>query len=226
MKKTLEDKIDRFLNSLPNSPSKDLVSSTTDNLYEAYIYVLVAKAFLNDGWDLTHFNINQVTSPAEFVFRTSPGKIWSKHRAYSYLVASKDNRSYEVHMGVEIEGKSGIESEIDISVILHQAAEEARNKPREKQVKSIHVPIVIECKCYTSYLNKSLGREFLGLVKDFSAPKNGLRIMATNLNDNLPVAMMIRHHGFKFSGNLTPLSSKVRVSSFLGYISERLPNLK
>ena len=43
--KTLEDKIDRFLNSLPNSPSKDLVSSTTDNLYEAYIYVLVAKAF-------------------------------------------------------------------------------------------------------------------------------------------------------------------------------------
>jgi hypothetical protein len=221
----LRSEVIKFLNVIPNCPSRWFAYENEDNLYEAYIFTLVAVALTSRGWVPTHKNIKGHINPAQFVFRCAPGKIWSTFRNYSYIQFDYQGKRYELHMGIEIQGISSVENEADISLVEFKEAEQARNKPTKHKVNSSKAPLVIECKCYTNPLGKNIGREFLGLVKDLRNPKNGLRLMATNLDDSGAVSKMIREHGLKFCDSLTPTVSTDRLASFTGFITEFCRNL-
>lgn len=226
----LKNEIDIFLTNLPSRPKRWLANEKEDNLYEAFIFTLVARALASRGWSMEHKNIKGQIDPNQFIFRTSPGKIWSDHREYSYLRFKNGSKEYELHLGVEIQGASTIESEADVSLIQCKEAESARenprSNPRSKHIHSSKVPIIIECKCYTNPLGKNIGREFLGLSRELKSPKNSLRLMATTLDDNGPVSIMVRYHGYIFCNGLTPSAPSSRISDFKGLIAEFSPNLR
>lgn len=225
MIRQLRNEIDNFLSAIPSCPSRWFANESRDNLYEAYIFVIIANALLSRGWKMQHKNILGHIDPPNFIFRCAPGKIWSRYRAYSYLHFMNQGKEYELHIGIEVQGSSGVENEIDVSLIESKEAELARKMPSKNKVNSSKVPIVVECKCYTNPLGKNIGREFLGLVKDLRNPKKSLRIMATNLDDTGFVSTMVRQHGLNFCDSLSPTASAARLSSFTGFIAEFSRNL-
>src|SRR3989304_9259514 len=95
----LKNEIDIFLANLPNRPQRWLANEKEDNLYEAFIFTLVARALEGRGWNMEHKNIRRQINPDYFVFRTAPGKIWSAYREYSYLHLKNGNKEYELHLG-------------------------------------------------------------------------------------------------------------------------------
>lgn len=132
----------------------------------------------------------------------------SRTTRYTHAVLNFPNAdSLEVHLGIYAIGKADIPQECDIAVIKRSEAERCRgvingNVP----VKSTHVLIGVECKCYeTSNISLGLGRSFLGLVKDFS--RQGSYFFVFN-NVYQSVEKLLSHHKQEWEHNLTPTSTK------------------
>ena len=104
----------------------------------------------------------------KFVFRTSPGYIWSDTHPYTFaLIEFPDVEPLEAHVGVRVSGKSGVLHEFDVCVIRRSEAQTSRRErvhPRHSKVL-----IGVECKFYTSALNLGLARSFIGLGVDMTA---------------------------------------------------------
>jgi hypothetical protein len=145
-------------------PSLRAVSAGSD-IFEAYVLMLVIQAALEEGAQVTYRDVFGNT-PTTFVFRTSPGYIYSRAQPYTHgVIAFASKPALEVHMGVRVVGKSGVLHECDIAVIEQAEAETCRRNyvpPR-----STKVLIAAECKFYVAALKLSLAREFLGVADRF-----------------------------------------------------------
>jgi hypothetical protein len=105
-----------------------------------------------------------------FVFRTSPGYIFSTTRPYTHAEIIFANKPpLEAHVGVRVVGKSGVLHECDVAVI--EQAEAATCRQRQVPPRSSKVVIAVECKFYSTPLQLHLARAFIGLVSDMSAKK-------------------------------------------------------
>src|SRR5258706_11949688 len=89
------------------------------DLYEAYVFSLILDAATVEGAVISFRNVDG-TPPTTFTFRTSPGHIYSRRRAYSHalLQFSDVPLLLEVHTGVYVSGKSGLIHEADVLVLL------------------------------------------------------------------------------------------------------------
>lgn len=150
------------------SPSLTSASDTSD-LFEAYVFCLVLEAALAEGALVTYRDVNGA-EPKSFVFRTSPGYIFSITQPYTHAVISFPNKSpLEAHIGVRVLGKSGVLHECDVAVIERDEAETCRQ--RRVPPRSSKVLIAVECKFYSTPLQLHLARAFIGLTTDLSAEK-------------------------------------------------------
>lgn len=164
-----------FLSHLPNSPHpRKLGTSKQSKVFEVYVYCRLANAFLNNGWKLLHRSIKQNrVSPSSFIFRGSPGYIWGKTQDFSYFRVKKGNKIYELHLGVQLKGKSTIEHEIDISVISYKSGLIARQS--KIPVTYSNCVVTIECKVYTKSFHKKDARGVLGGNLDMGRNASGRR---------------------------------------------------
>lgn len=176
-------------------------TTTTDpwDLYEAYTFGQVVKAASADGYVVTCKGLRTGVSPPQFVFRKGPGSIWSARFSYVELVHGT-TAHLEAHVGVRIEGQSGVAHEADVSVLLHAEAQLAR---RERFAPRARACIFgFECKYYTSRLGLGILREFIGLTTDLRSANVRHWLISNVSNADLPT--MLKHHNRDWSDDVLP----------------------
>lgn len=142
-------------------------ASAVSDLFEAYVFTLVVRAAQAEGAAVSYLDVNGAAAQA-FVFRTSPGYIWSKTHPYTHAVLAFPGREpLEAHVGVRVAGKSGVLHELDVCVIRQSEADTARQN--QVHPRSAKVVIGVECKFYTTPLPLHLARAFIGLGSDVSS---------------------------------------------------------
>ncbi len=153
--------------ALGSAISPDLTTaSDVSDVFEAYVFALVIEAAVTEGATVVYRDVHG-NEAATFVFRSSPGHIYSRTHSYTHAVITfRGKLSLEVHMGVRVIGKSGVLHECDVAVIRQTEAEICRRQ--EVAPRSSKVPIAIECKFYSTPLQLHLGRGFVGLTTDLS----------------------------------------------------------
>lgn len=148
------------------NPSLTAASATSD-LFEAYAFSIVVRAAIREGAQVSYHDPGD-NPTNQFVFRTSPGYLWSTTRPYTFaLIEFPDVEPLEAHLGVRVSGKSGVLHEFDVCVLLRSEAMTSRQD--QVHPRSSKMLAGIECKFYTAALSLGLGRAFLGLGADVTA---------------------------------------------------------
>lgn len=181
------------------SPALSSASAVSD-LFEAYILTLVIRAAQVEGAIVRYVDANGAPAQA-FVFRTSPGYIWSTTQPYTYAVIQFPGReALEAHVGVRVAGKSGVLHEFDVCVIRQSEGDTARQN--RVHPRSSKVLIGVECKFYTTPLTLGLARAFIGLGSDVST-KNV--IFVTNAESE-SVQRLLTARGQQWANKAVPAS--------------------
>jgi hypothetical protein len=183
------------------APSLTMGSDGSD-IFEAYIFTLVVEAARIEGGQVDFFDVFG-NRPTTFVFRTSPGYIYSTAHPYAYaLVVFPGKAPLEVHIGVRVVGKSSVAHECDVAIMEQTEAETCRRRhvlPRSRKVLS-----PVECKYYSTGLKLSLAREFIGLSSDL-----GIRgsLFVTNTS-SAQVEKLLNNQNRFWEHNVVPSNSK------------------
>jgi hypothetical protein len=182
-------------------PSLTLGSNGSD-LFEGYVFSLIVEAARIEGGQVDFLDVFGAR-PATFVFRTSPGYIYSQAHPYGYaLIVFAGRPPLEVHVGIRVVGKSSVAHECDVAIIEQAEAETCRQRrvlPRSRKVLS-----PVECKYYATRLKLSLAREFIGLSSDLN-PRGSLFV--TNTSSTLVERLLINQNRF-WEHNVVPSNAK------------------
>lgn len=165
-----DDLLNQIANTFGSAISSSLTSSSdTSDIFEAYVFSLILEAAQTEGATITYRDVRGNT-PRDFIFRTSPGYIFSTAQNYTHAIILFPNMApLEVHVGVRVVGKSGVLHECDVAVIEQIEAETCRQ--RQVPPRSSKVRIAVECKFYSTPLQLHLARAFIGLTTDLSVIK-------------------------------------------------------
>lgn len=159
---------DELINAIRRLVSARRISYTSasqaSDVYEGFIFSLVVATASRHGARVTYEDVggNKVN---DLVLRTSPGHIYSDTQPYTHaLIEFEDAPPLEVHLGVYVQGTSGILHECDILVLPAREAVLCRAQriaPRGSQC-----VLIIECKYYASRLGIDNARNFEGMRAD------------------------------------------------------------
>lgn len=161
--------VDDLLNALAAAVGGAGVSytqaSAAGDVYEGYIWSALIRAAVLDGATVTYRNVYGA-AVNNLIFRTSPGMLYSTSQAYTHAVLTFPNCPVlEAHVGVRVQGKSGVLHECDLLVLPASEADLCR--ANQVAPRSTRCLMAVECKCYlTSGLGIDLARSFLGLHAD------------------------------------------------------------
>jgi hypothetical protein len=193
------DLLTEIQNTLGAATSPSLsTSSDASDLFEGYVFSLAVQAAQTEGASITYRDVNGNVS-TNFMFRTSPGYIYSRSQLYSYALILFQNRPpLEAHLGVRVEGISKVLHECDVAVLEQSEAD--RCWRRLVSPRSSKVLIAVECKFYTTPLQLHLARSFLGLLSDLSA-KDGLFVSNNSSNS---IEQLLSGRKRKWEHNLIP----------------------
>jgi hypothetical protein len=200
------DLLNEIQNTLGPAVSPSLTtSSDASDLFEAYVFSLAVQAAQTEGANISYRDVFG-NVPTSFVFRTSPGYIYSTTQAYSHAVILFQNKPpLEAHVGVRVVGKSGVLHECDVAILEQAEAETCRQ--RQVPPRSAKVLIAVECKFYSTPLQLHLARSFLGLLSDLSA-KDAMFVSNTS---SISIEKLLSSRKRKWEHNLVP-SATLEVS--------------
>ncbi len=128
-------------------------------------------------------------SGPEAVFRGNPSDLDST-MTYTFAQAAGATRDWEIHVDVNIWGRSGATHGVDVSVIPAKSADEARKNQRQPRL--ARAGLGVEAKCFTSPLTPNEGRVALG----FQVELDSLFWLVANTH-NTTVETMLRSPGRK-----------------------------
>lgn len=207
--------VQQMLNQLAATSPGFLTAAVGPKVYEIYVLSLLVRALrmLNATFSVRDSNGN----PSVVLrFRLGPGRIYSPATAPGFIHVTYDGREYEIQNGVRVAGSSGILHELDISLIDHQKAERCRQQREDPSARDVYC--LIECKFYGGDLDLHLGREFVGLAKEFSVR---VRSFASN-EGGTNVAKLIKRHGGSENFFLSPLNLSYVDDRFVPWLAEEL----
>lgn len=185
------------------SPQITLASST-DDIFEAYVWALVIDAARKEGASVAYRDMNNpgVTS---LLFRTSPGAIYSTANLYTYARLKFGGcPALETHLGIYVSGKSGVSHECDVAVIYESEADTCRQS--QVHPRSTKLILSVECKFYSTNLRIDLARSFLGLTEEIHQRD---RFFVSNASSN-SVAKMLTSHDRKWETKVSPLNPRLQ----------------
>ncbi len=144
-------------------------AAAPEDRFEGYIFALTLEAAEKEGATVRYENRNGFFNGV-CTFRTSPGHIWSDARPYTHAVLSFPNKpDVEVHVGIYLQGRSGVLHEADVVVLPRSEALTCRQNRAEPRAAS--AILTIECKFYDTPPGIRLGRSFIGLSAEFGRNK-------------------------------------------------------
>jgi len=139
-------------------------------------------------------SLNDLGAVLQFVFRTSPGFIFSTAQPYTYAVISLPGSP----LGVQMAGRSEVLHECDVAVLPRAEAETCRqNNVHPRSSKLI---LAVECKFYTVSLPLHLARSFIGLGVDIGV--EGCHFVV-NTNSDV-IEKLLTHHKRRWEHKLVP----------------------
>jgi len=116
------------------------------------------------------------------VIRGAPGALHSNIQDFGYAAFRYQGEEFEIHLGVQFRGSSGVLHEFDISILPGSDADDSRTHQRPPGPGK---PCAIfECKFYGKNLGIELGREFVGLRSDFTTVPMA-RLVTNSASDSI-----------------------------------------
>ena len=80
--------------------------SQGSDLYELYIWSLIIEAARKEGASISFWDVNGLQVSTNFVFRSSPSRIFSVTHPYTHAVIDFDGcPTLEAHIGIYVAGK-------------------------------------------------------------------------------------------------------------------------
>lgn len=198
-----------FVREITNALRRSIPLSLTDesranDCYEAYVLGLIIIAAEREGASVSYENVHG--NPAtKFVFRTSPGHIFSTHQNYTHAVIKFDGSPpLEAHMGIRYIGRSGVAHECDVSVLSWKEAQLSRRYFSIPHHSAIM--LAVECKYYeSSRVSIGLTRGFLGLTSEIGKDNN--YFVVNTLTDN--AAIILESHDNHYEESVFPEQRQV-----------------
>ena len=184
--------IDTVLDSINPTSAVYLNRNTVDAAYAGYTFGLILAAVEriadpNTVCLRSAQALQSQASPSVFIIRGSPGPLNSTAQDYGFARFTYKTVPFEIHLGVQYQGSSGVLHEFDVSIIPKAAADECRSKNRAPGPSK--AAALFECKCYSNSLGIELGREFVGLKTDFASVP--MARLVTNSDSN-SVALFLK----------------------------------
>lgn len=196
----IDDLLSELANAVGQRDTSYNSSSAAWDIYEGYAFALVIRAAAAAGGAVTYED-RDGNPVSRLLFRTSPGMLYSTAHPYTHAVLSFPGCDpLEVHVGVRVQGKSGVLHECDVLVLPVDEANLSRTKNvAPRGTRSL---IAIECKYYASHLSLHLARGFHGLHSDL-----GLKYpyFVTNLRA-LRIERYLTYHNRNWENGVIPHS--------------------
>jgi hypothetical protein len=155
-------------------------ASAASDVYEGYLFSLVIATARGSDADI-HFENVRGARVNDLIFRTTPGRLYSTAHDYTHAVIQFGPRApaLEVHVGVLVQGNSGVEHECDVLVLESGEARVCRQVGASPSTRKC--VLAIECKYYLANLPLGLARGFAGLKDDLGQTH---ATFAANANSN------------------------------------------
>lgn len=160
--------VDQLLADLESSVGGRSTSYNTQSaawdIYEGYVFGLVVRAAWAAGGSVQYKDVDG-NAAGRLLFRTSPGMLYSRAHPYTYAeIQFPGCSALEVHVGVRVQGRSGVLHECDVLVLPADEADLSRSK--QVAPRGTRSLIAVECKFYATHLSLHLARGFHGLHSD------------------------------------------------------------
>lgn len=139
-------------------------AATQANLFKSYVLSIVLEAIQNEGGSIQYKNASE-EAPQRLVLRKKPGSLSGTHPYTHALIEFPNKPRLEVHLGVKVQGRSGVLHDCDLLVLYYKEAAACRllnREPRHSQV-----ILAVKCQHSTSELKMELAGAFMGLASDF-----------------------------------------------------------
>jgi hypothetical protein len=113
------------------------------DVFEGFVFAIAVDAGSSYGAAVEYRNVNGKRT-RHLRFRTSPGRIYSRTHPYTHAVLDfGDSPPLEVHVGVQVLGRSGVLHECDVLVLPEEEAELCRQN--DVAPKGNRCLLAIEC---------------------------------------------------------------------------------
>jgi len=194
------------------------------DLYELYIFSLVIEAARSEGAAVHFQDVHGTTVTRNFVFRSSPGRIFSRVHPYTHaLIQFKGCPDLEVHLGIYVVGKSKVAHECDVAVLFADAAATCRQE--DVHPKSTQLVLSAECKFYVqSTMGVSLARSYLGLVSDIKHSHRDCYFVAVSESNS--VEKLFVQHQKDWETGVAPNDSRARPERLKSSFERAFRNFK
>jgi hypothetical protein len=215
--------VDQVLDAINRGTDVETVRRASDAAYASYVFGLILRGTRLVA-DPTSVSLRSIWSnagipPKRFVVRGAPGNIYSTRHDYGYAYFRCNRRDYEIHLGVQYLGASRVPHEFDISII--DAADANASRRYGRQPGPGKAKLVFECKYYAGNLDISLGREFVGLLADFSSTK--VARLVTNSGSTSIRAYLTDRVKYRLTEQLVPGATAAE-HQFINAVADDLQN--
>ena len=103
-------------------------ASASADVYEGYVFSLIVSTADRHGAGVSYRDVNGA-KVSSLIFRTNPGHLYSDHPAYTYAVIEFAGApALEVHLGVYVQGTSGVLHECDVLILPAEEAAISRTQ--------------------------------------------------------------------------------------------------
>ncbi|MFB9831556.1 hypothetical protein [Actinoallomurus acaciae] len=200
-------------------------ASTPSDVYEGYVFALIVSTASENGAAITYEDVHGTKAFGK-LFRTSPGQLYSTNKPYTHaLIEFPGAPALEVHLGVYVQGTSGVLHECDVLVL---PAEEAAISRAQKIVpRGSQCVLVVECKYY---LTRPVG---VGMARNFEGLRADVRTQDELFVSNTGSPNLVRYldaRNREYERNVVPgsrqasyLQAAIR-NAFKGYMSKHSPS--
>ncbi|MFI9270201.1 hypothetical protein ACIGXM_05740 [Kitasatospora sp. NPDC052896] len=139
-------------------------ASAPSDVYEGYVFSLIAATASRHGATVTYEDVYGANA-TKLVFRTSPGQLYGSSQPFTHArIEFQGAPALELHLGVQVQGTSGVLHECD--VLLLPVEEAALSRAERIAPRGSQCLLIIECKYYVAPMNIGLARNFEGLRAD------------------------------------------------------------
>lgn len=188
--------------------------ATIPKLYEIFILMCLVKALRSIGATFQVRDSRDIPS-SKLVFRLGPGVIYSPATTSSFILVTYKGAEYEIQNSLYVLGLSKVSHELDVCLIEREDAQYSRRNgidPMHTRVK-----FMAECKYYGDQLDLRLGREFLGLSREFTLR---VKTIVSNVESNGIHKIMSQYKGTE-NFNVSPDNSDA-VDRFIQWLANEL----
>jgi hypothetical protein len=187
----------------------------TEKLFEIFILSCLVRSLNSIGAQMSARD-RQDHPTTNLVFRMGPGYLSSPTTSPGFIYVDYQGREYEIQNGIQVQGQSSVLHELDVCLIDRKESVICRDKGKHPNHSKIK--FLAECKYYGASLGLDIGREMIGLGKEFGGRK--IKTIVANIA-NPEIHTMVTKHDITENFEVTPLMSG-NVERFVQWLANEL----